>query len=107
LGVYQQTPYIALLLGSGLVLGAAYGLWLYRQVIFGEATHESVRGLSDITVREKLVFAPLIVLTILLGIYTKPIIEPMQPAVERLINRYQAALANPLQPLDKPQQAMQ
>ncbi|MCA3269280.1 MAG: NADH-quinone oxidoreductase subunit M [Thalassospira sp.] len=87
-GVYQMNTLYASLLTLGVVLGAAYMLRLYRDVWFGAITNEEVRTLKDITLREKALFAPLIVLVLWMGIYPSSFSKPIEPAVERLVMNY-------------------
>jgi NADH-quinone oxidoreductase subunit M len=89
LGVFKDHSTYALLLGSGLILGAAYALWLYRKVMFGAEPSPAVAALADISLREKLLFLPLIALVLLMGIYPKPFTDPLKPAVAHLLERLQ------------------
>ena len=59
--------WLALLGGLGMILGAAYMLYLYRRVIFGRLTKDDLRGILDLSPREIAVFAPLVVLTLWMG----------------------------------------
>ena len=93
IGVFGVNTWVAALATSGVILSAAYALWLYRQVVFGEMTRDALSGIMDVNRREVLTFAPLIVLTILFGIYPMPILETSEQAVEQLLNNYQAVLA--------------
>lgn len=68
-GTFQVNKLYAALAATSLVLGAAYMLWLYKRVIFGAVTNKEVEKLQDLSCREWLIFAPLLILTILLGIY--------------------------------------
>lgn len=87
-GVYQVHTLYASLLALGVVLGAAYMLRLYRDVWFGAITNEEVRTLKDISLREKALFAPLILLVLWMGIYPSSFSKPIEPAVERLVMNY-------------------
>ncbi|MFN7901309.1 MAG: NADH-quinone oxidoreductase subunit M [Holosporales bacterium] len=90
LGVYQHTSLIAALLALGVVLGAAYMLSLVRRVLFGGLVHDDVRALTDLTWREKIVFAPLIALVLWMGIYPSSFSKPIEPAVATLLSHVQA-----------------
>jgi NADH-quinone oxidoreductase subunit M len=70
---------------SGVVLAAAYLLWLYQRVFFGPVTNPKNEKLHDLTPREILTFAPLVILAFWIGIYPKPFFEVMRPAVERIV----------------------
>src|SRR3546814_9189470 len=77
-----------------MVLGAAYMLYLYRRVIFGRLTKEDLMAVRDLNWREKVVFAPLVVLVLWMGIYPAPFLDVMSPSVERLIENYETSLAS-------------
>ncbi len=92
-GAFQANTWVAALAATGLILGAAYMLWLYRRVIFGKLEKDDLQSIADMNGREIAVFAPLIVLAILMGVYPQPFLDVMQPSVDKLIGDYQAALA--------------
>ena len=73
-GVFQVNTWVAFFAATGVILSAAYALWLYRRVVFGDLIKESLRTIDDMDRREKLIFAPLVVATILLGVY--PALDP-------------------------------
>src|SRR3546814_13746493 len=81
-----------------MVLGAAYMLYLYRRVIFGRLTKEDLMAVRDLNWREKVVFAPLVVLVLWMGIYPAPFLDVMSPSVERLIENYETSLARAASP---------
>jgi hypothetical protein len=62
-------------------------LWMYQRVFYGEVTHEVNRGLKDLVPREIVVFAPLIVMVFLRGVYSKPIISRMEPSVTEFVQQ--------------------
>ncbi|MEN3950646.1 NADH-quinone oxidoreductase subunit M [Iodidimonas sp. SYSU 1G8] len=93
LGVFQGNILVAALASTGLVLGAAYMLWLYRRVIFGDLTKEDLKKLVDLSPREKLIFAPLIVLVFWMGIFPGSFLDVMHVSVDNLLQNYDAALA--------------
>ncbi len=92
-GVFQVNTWVALLAASGMVLGAAYMLYLYRRVIFGTLTKDSLKSILDMSRREMLVFAPLVVLVFWMGIYPMSFLDVMSVSVSNLIENYQGALA--------------
>jgi NADH-quinone oxidoreductase subunit M len=92
-GVFQVSTWGAFLIATGMVLGAAYMLWLYRRVIFGKLTKADLMDIADLNRREILVFAPLLAIVLWMGIYPTSFIEVMEPSVELLLGNYQAALA--------------
>jgi NADH-quinone oxidoreductase subunit M len=92
-GAFQVNTGVALLCASGMVLGAAYMLYLYRRVIFGKMTKEDLRSILDINWREKVIFAPLIAVVLWMGIYPMSFIDVMAASVANVIDNYEAALA--------------
>ncbi len=91
-GAFQASSWVALLAATGMVLGAAYMLFLYRRVIFGVLTKPDVKKLLDMNWRERLIFAPLIALVLWMGIYPASFLEIIGPSVEVLVERYQTAM---------------
>jgi len=92
MGVFQVNTWVALVAASGVILSAGYALWLYRRVVMGELIKESLKSITDMTRREKAIFAPLVVMTILLGVYPALVLDIIGPSVLALITDYQAAL---------------
>jgi NADH-quinone oxidoreductase subunit M len=92
-GIFQVSTWVALLAASGMVLGAAYMLYLYRRIIFGVLTKDSLKSILDMNRRETLVFAPLVVLVFWMGIYPMSFLDVMSVSVSNLIENYQGALA--------------
>ncbi|MEO0359977.1 MAG: NADH-quinone oxidoreductase subunit M [Pseudomonadota bacterium] len=84
-GVFQVSTVAAFFATTGVILSAAYALWLYRRVVFGELIKESLKGIHDLTTREKAVFAPLVVGTVLLGVYPSLLTDVFGPSVEALV----------------------
>jgi NADH-quinone oxidoreductase subunit M len=74
-----------------MILGAAYMLWLYRRVIFGELTKENLKSITDLNWREVGVFAPLVALALFMGIYPKPILDVLHASVVHLMSQTQLA----------------
>ena len=93
LGAFQANTWVALVAASGMVLGAAYMLYLYRRIIFGVLTKDSLASILDMNRREALVFAPLVVLVFWMGIYPMSFLDVMSVSVSNLIENYQSALA--------------
>ncbi|MBB3065862.1 NADH-quinone oxidoreductase subunit M [Limibacillus halophilus] len=92
-GAFQHNTWVALLTASGMVLGAAYMLYLYRRVIFGKLTKEDLKSLADLSWREQAVFAPLLVIMLWMGVYPASFLDIMSASVENLISNYELALA--------------
>ncbi|MFO1188961.1 MAG: NADH-quinone oxidoreductase subunit M [Alphaproteobacteria bacterium] len=92
-GAFQVNTWVALLASAGIVLGAAYMLWLYRRVIFGKLEKEDLKSIVDLEPREIAVFAPLVAIVLWMGIYPASFLGPMHASVEGLIRSYEASLA--------------
>ncbi|WP_422027844.1 NADH-quinone oxidoreductase subunit M [Roseovarius sp.] len=92
-GIFQVNTWVAAVATSGVILSAAYALWLYRRVVMGELVKESLKSISDMTGRERAIFAPLVVMTLLLGVYPSLVTDVTGPAVEALIGNYETALS--------------
>jgi NADH-quinone oxidoreductase subunit M len=93
MGIFQVNTWVALIATSGVILSAAYALWLYRRVVLGDLIKESLKSISDMTARERAIFAPLVVMTILLGVYPSLVTDIIGPSVAALIETYDTALA--------------
>ncbi len=76
---------LTVLAATGVVLGAIYMLWMYQRVFFGRLAHEQNRGLADMNLREIVVLVPILVMIVLLGVRPAPLVDRMQPAVEKLL----------------------
>ncbi|MGG7517171.1 NADH-quinone oxidoreductase subunit M [Allorhizobium undicola] len=92
IGVFRANSWVALFAATGVIFSAAYALWLYRRVVFGALDKESLKGLLDLSFREKVTLYPLIALTILFGVYPAPIFDATTASVDLLLNNYSAAL---------------
>jgi len=91
-GAFQVNTWVAALAATGLILGAAYMLYLYRRVIFGALTKDSLKAILDMSPREIAVFAPLVVLVIWMGVYPTPFLDVMHVSVANLLTQVQASL---------------
>jgi NADH-quinone oxidoreductase subunit M len=87
IGVFQINQWVALFAATGMVLGAAYMLWLYRRVVFGELTKEHLQMIRDLRPHEIASFAPLIILVLLMGIYPSLFLDPMAASVDHLLSQ--------------------
>jgi NADH-quinone oxidoreductase subunit M len=76
---------------TGVILGAVYMLLLVERVFFGKLTNEHNKHLPDLSVREGFVLAPMIALIVVMGLVPQPFLAPAKPAVDRLVQRFQAA----------------
>ena len=92
MGAFKASTWLAALAATGLILGAAYMLYLYRRVIFGVMNKEALKQIRDLSPREVAVFAPLIILTFWMGIYPATFLDIMSVSVDNLISNYQLAL---------------
>ncbi len=92
-GVFQVNTWVALVAATGVILSAAYALWLFRRVVLGDLIKESLKSITDMTTREKAIFAPLIFFTIFLGIYPAPVLDVIGPSVENLVAGVELAVA--------------
>jgi len=88
LGAFQVNTWLAALATTGVILSAAYALWLYRRVIFGALEKESLRAIADLSAREKAILIPLAVLVIFFGIYPAPIFDATAASVDALVRQY-------------------
>ncbi len=91
-GAFQVNGWVALFATFGVILSAGYALWLYRKMIFGALEKESLKTITDMNWREISYFVPLIVLTILFGVYPGPVLDVTAMSVENLIENYHAAI---------------
>jgi NADH-quinone oxidoreductase subunit M len=92
-GVFQVNTWVAMIATSGVILSAAYALWLYRRVVMGDLIKESLRSITDMTSREKAIFAPLVFMTLLLGVYPALVLDLIGPSVAALVGNYDTATA--------------
>ncbi len=97
MGAFRVNTWVAAFATLGVILSAAYALWLYRRVIFGTLDKESLKGLLDLSRREKAILYPLVFLVLFYGVYPKPVFDATAVSVDALISDYstanQAALA--------------
>jgi len=92
IGVFQVNTWVGLFACTGVILSACYALWLYRRVVFGDLIKESLKSITDMTARERAIFAPLVILTILLGIYPSLVTDIIGPSVSALVETYDVAV---------------
>ena len=85
LGFYQQSHILTLLAGIAIIVGAIYMLAAYKKIFFGEVTNEKNRNLPDVNKRELLALVPLVIITIWLGVYPKPLLDPISNSVESVV----------------------
>ena len=92
LSIFSINTYFAIFATSGVVLAATYSLWLYRRIIFGALIKDDLSEMFDLTRREIIIFLPLIILTIFIGLYPKPIINIIEPSTEKIVNQIKMKL---------------
>ena len=94
LGAFKVNTWVAALATTGVVLSAAYALWLYRRVIFGELTKPGLKAIADMGPREIVIMAPLVALVILFGVWPGPLLDPTAVSVQKLVTDYEKAIAD-------------
>ncbi len=99
MGIFQVNTWVAAVATTGVILSAAYALWLYRRVVMGDLIKESLKSITDMGQRERVIFAPLVVMTILLGVYPSLVTDIIGPSVAALISDYQTALLDGASPV--------
>ncbi len=92
LGAFQVNTWVAFFATFGVILSAGYALYLYRRVVFGALEKSSLKAIPDMTPREIVVMAPLVVLTIFFGFYPAPVMDMFAVSVKKLVMTYQAAV---------------
>ena len=90
-GIFQVNTWVAAVAATGVILSASYALWLYRRVVFGDLIKESLKTITDMNRRERAIFAPLVVMTLLLGVYPRLVTDVTGPSVEALIAKVELA----------------
>lgn len=84
-GAYKANTWVAAFTATGVILGATYALWLYRRVVFGDITRGNLKKILDINPREAVIFLPIVLLVLWLGIYPKPYLDALHPSVTQLV----------------------
>ena len=92
MGAFRANPWVAFIACSGVILSAAYALWLYRRVVFGELVKPELKDIADLDRREMAILVPLVLLTVWYGIRPGTILDAFAAPTEALIKNYQAAL---------------
>jgi NADH-quinone oxidoreductase subunit M len=91
-GAFRANPWVAFFATTGVILSAAYALWLYRRVVFGRLTRPELGGISDLNAREIAMLAPLLILVVYYGFQPQPILDAFAASTDHLITTAQAAL---------------
>src|SRR5262249_29272156 len=92
LGAFKANTWVAFLATFGIILSAAYALYLYRRMMFGALEKPGLRGIADLKPREILVFAPLVALVIAFGFYPGPVLDVTAMSVKKLVAGYESAV---------------
>lgn len=93
LGAFRDNTWVAFLAATGLILGPAYALWLFRRVVYGKLVKADVRAMFDLNTREVAIFLPLIVVVLWMGVYPNSFLNVTSASVGQLIQTYQTKLA--------------
>ena len=93
LGAFQYNSFVALFAASGIVLGAVYMLYLYKNIIFGLLINEKLREIVDLNIREKFILYPLVIMVIIIGIFPNIFLEPMRLPIELIIFNFEISNA--------------
>jgi NADH-quinone oxidoreductase subunit M len=93
IGTFQVNTWVVFFAAFGVIFSAAYALYLYRRVIFGAFTKESLKGILDLDGREIAVLVPLIVLTIFFGVYPAPILDATAASVSLIAENFSKAIS--------------
>jgi NADH-quinone oxidoreductase subunit M len=102
-GAFVVSTWMAAVAGLGVVLGAAYMLWLYRRVFYGPLTKPDVAAMKDLTIKEYAVFVPLAVLTLWMGIQPDAFKQYITPTVEAIVKTHESRTAPIVLPVLAPQ----
>ncbi len=90
-GAFNVSWLWALFAVAGIVLGAAYMLWMFQRTMFGAVTHESNKRLLDLNLREAMTLIPLVILFFWIGLYPAPFLKAMEPSVQKVVARLDRA----------------
>ena len=92
IGTFRVNSLVATLATIGTILSAAYALWLYRKAVFGTLSKPSLAAIKDLDYREMITLGPLVALTLLFGIYPKPVLDMSAASVAQLLDGYNHAI---------------
>jgi NADH-quinone oxidoreductase subunit M len=93
LGAFRAHAVWGAIAASGVILSAVYMLWMFQRVMFGPVTHPENEKLSDLSLRERLVFAPILVLIFWMGVMPQPFLDRMQPSLDATLRLAQERMA--------------
>jgi NADH-quinone oxidoreductase subunit M len=92
LAAFKANSWVAIFATTGVILSAAYALYLYRRVIFGALDKASLKSILDLSPREVAILAPLVILTIFYGVYPAPVLDVTAVSVKNLVQNYELAV---------------
>ncbi len=92
MSIFSINTYFAIFATTGVVLAATYSLWLYRRMIFGALIKDDLSEMFDLTRREIIIFVPLIILTVFIGIYPKPVMDIIEPSAKKIVSQVNGKL---------------
>ena len=90
-GAWHASSWVAFFTATGLVLGAAYMLWLYRRVMFGAIVNDQVKAMEPMQMREFLIFLPLTFLVLLFGVYPMALLDVMAVSIQFVLDGLSAS----------------
>ncbi|MFA7439508.1 MAG: NADH-quinone oxidoreductase subunit M [Sphingomonadaceae bacterium] len=90
-GMFSANTWVAFVMTTGIILGAWYMLWLYARVVYGKLVHADVAAMPDLNMREIIIMVSLAGITLWIGLYPKPFMEPLRAPVASLIARLERA----------------
>jgi NADH-quinone oxidoreductase subunit M len=93
LGAFIRDTWVAIFAATGVILSAAYALYLYRRIIFGSLVKPALQTIQDLSLREIAILAPLVIITIIMGVYPKPIFDITSASVAHLLVQNSTAIA--------------
>jgi len=92
LGAFRVNTWVAVLAAIGVILSASYALWLYRRIIYGALTKDSLKAMLDLSAREKAILYPLVILIIFFGVYPAPVLDATAQSVQNLVTNVTASI---------------
>jgi NADH-quinone oxidoreductase subunit M len=93
IGTFKVNPWVAGIATIGVILSAAYALWLAARIIFGKLEKPELAGIKDLDYREIICLSPLVIGTLLFGVYPQPLLHLSEASVEQLVENYQRAIS--------------
>jgi NADH-quinone oxidoreductase subunit M len=90
-GIFRAETWVAFVMATGVILGAAYMLWMFARVMFGPLVNRDAAAMPDLNAREWAVMAPLAIVALWMGVYPKPFLDPLQAPVASLMARMERA----------------